>query len=80
MPMGSGAVTGATLPLDRELVSRAWDSRAQRPYSMDATAIAILPGTSQYAFSAGRHLSRWAEEFILFATQEYGFITLPGSF
>jgi argininosuccinate lyase len=80
-PLGSGAVTGATLPLDRELVSRALGFARPTANSMDATsdrdfalefvgALALL----------GIHLSRWAEEFILFATQEYGFITLPEAY
>jgi argininosuccinate lyase len=80
-PLGSGAVTGATLPLDRELVSRALGFSRPTANSVDATsdrdfalefvgALALL----------GVHLSRWAEELILFATQEYGFITLPESY
>jgi argininosuccinate lyase len=80
-PLGSGAVTGATLPLDRELVSRALGFARPTANSMDATsdrdfalelvgALALL----------GVHLSRWAEEFILFATQEYAFITLPEAY
>jgi argininosuccinate lyase len=80
-PLGSGAVTGATLPLDRELVSRALGFTRPTANSMDATsdrdfalefvgALALL----------GVHLSRWAEEFILFATQEYGFILLPEAY
>jgi argininosuccinate lyase len=35
---------------------------------------------SQAASVLAVHLSRWAEEFILFATQEYGFITLPETY
>jgi argininosuccinate lyase len=80
-PLGSGAVTGATLPLDRELVSRALGFARPTANSMDAAsdrdfalefvgALALL----------GVHLSRWAEEFILFATREYGFITLPEAY
>jgi argininosuccinate lyase len=80
-PLGSGAVTGATLPLDRELVSRALGFSRPTANSVDATsdrdfalefvgALALL----------GVHLSRWAEESILFATQEYGFITLPEAY
>jgi argininosuccinate lyase len=80
-PLGSGAVTGATLPLDRELVSRALGFARPTANSMDASSdrdfaleiagvLAVL----------GVHLSRWAEEFILFATQEYSFITLPQAY
>lgn len=80
-PLGSGAVTGATLPLDRELVSRALGFARLTANSMDATSdrdfVLELVNTLSLL---GVHLSRWAEEFILFATQEYAFITLPEAY
>jgi argininosuccinate lyase len=80
-PLGSGAVTGATLPLDRELVSRALGFTRPTANSMDATsdrdfAVELVNTLSLL----GVHLSRWAEELILFATQEYAFITLPEAY
>lgn len=80
-PLGSGAVTGATLPLDRELVSRALGFDRPTANSMDATSDRdfALEFVSTLAL-LGVHLSRWAEELILFATQEYGFITLPEAY
>ena len=80
-PLGSGAVTGATLPLDRELVSRALGFDRPTANSMDATSDRdfALEFVSVLTL-LGVHLSRWAEEFILFATQEYGFITLPETY
>ena len=80
-PLGSGAVTGATLPLDRALVSRALGFARPTANSMDATSDRdfALEFVSHLALLAV-HLSRWAEEFILFATQEYAFIKLPESY
>ncbi|HEY1938924.1 MAG TPA: argininosuccinate lyase [Candidatus Angelobacter sp.] len=80
-PLGSGAVTGATLPLDRELVSRALGFTRPTANSMDATSDRdfALELVNDLAV-LGVHLSRWAEEFILFATQEYAFITLPEAY
>jgi argininosuccinate lyase len=80
-PLGSGAVTGATLPLDRELVSRALGFARPTANSIDATSDRdfALEFVSALAL-LGIHLSRWAEELILFATQEYGFITLPEAY
>jgi argininosuccinate lyase len=80
-PLGSGAVAGAPLALDRDLTSEQLGFDRPTANSMDATsdrdfaiefvnAIALL----------GVHLSRWAEELILFATQEYGFILLPEAY
>jgi len=80
-PLGSGAVTGGTLPLDRELVSRALGFARPTRNSMDATSdrdfVVEFVGVITVL---GVHLSRWAEELILFATQEYGFITLPEAY
>ena len=80
-PLGSGAVTGATLPLDRELVSRALGFARPTANSVDATSDRDFVLELVNVLSLlGVHLSRWAEEFILFATQEYSFITLPEAY
>jgi argininosuccinate lyase len=80
-PLGSGAIAGATLALDRELVAGELSFTAPTSNSMDATsdrdfAIEFAQVLSILAV----HLSRWAEEFILFSTLEYGFVHLPESY
>ena len=80
-PLGSGAVAGATLPLDRGLLSGHLGFEAPTANSIDATsdrdfAIEFVSALSLLA----SHLSRWAEEMILFSTQEYGFIGLPEAY
>jgi argininosuccinate lyase len=67
--------------LDRELVSRALGFSRPTANSVDATSDRdfALEFVSALAL-LGVHLSRWAEEFILFATQEYGFIALPEAY
>ena len=80
-PLGSGAVAGATLALDRTLVSQQLEFDRPTLNSIDATSdrdfvIEFVNALSLLAI----HLSRWAEEFILFATQEYGFIHLPEAY
>ena len=80
-PLGSGAIAGATLALNRELVAGELDFTAPTSNSMDATsdrdfAIEFAQALSILAV----HLSRWAEEFILFSTLEYGFVHLPESY
>ncbi len=80
-PLGSGAIAGATLALDRELVAAELDFTAPTSNSLDATsdrdfAIEFAQVLSILAV----HLSRWAEEFILFSTLEYGFVHLPESY
>jgi argininosuccinate lyase len=80
-PLGSGAIAGATLALDRETVANELSFTAPTSNSMDATsdrdfAIEFAQVLSILAV----HLSRWAEEFILFSTLEYGFVHLPQSY
>ena len=79
--LGSGAVAGATLPLDRFLMADKLGFAAPTANSIDATsdrdfAIEFVQALSLLAL----HLSRWAEEMILFSSQEYGFIELPEAY
>jgi argininosuccinate lyase len=79
--LGSGAVAGTTLPLDRELMSSELGFTAPTANSIDATCdrdfvIEFANAASLLAV----HLSRWAEEMLLFSTQEFGFIHAPEAF
>jgi argininosuccinate lyase len=80
-PLGSGAVAGATLALDRTIASRELGFTAPTVNSIDATSDRdfILEYLQALTF-VGLHLSRFAEEITLFATAEYGFVTLPEAF
>ena len=80
-PLGSGAVAGATLPLDRALIARELDFDAPTANSMDATSdrdfvLEFLQTLAQIAL----HVSRFAEEITLYATAEFGFVDLPEAF
>lgn len=80
-PLGSGAVAGATLALDRRAMAKELGFDAPTANSIDATsdrdfAIEFVQILSLLAL----HLSRWAEEMLLFSTQEYGFVHLPEAF
>ena len=80
-PLGSGAVAGATLALDRDLVARELGFTAPTSNSMDATSDRdfILEYLQALTF-VGLHLSRFAEEIALYATAEFNFVTLPEAF
>lgn len=80
-PLGSGAIAGAPLALDRNIASNELGFDQPTANSMDATSDRdfILEFVNTLSV-LGVHLSRWAEEFILFATQEYGFIRLPEAY
>ncbi|WP_263411622.1 argininosuccinate lyase [Terriglobus tenax] len=80
-PLGSGAIAGATLALDRSIASEALGFDAPTANSMDATSDRDFAlEFSQCAAALGLHLSRFAEEITLYATQEFGFIELPEAF
>ncbi|MFZ1085100.1 MAG: argininosuccinate lyase [Terracidiphilus sp.] len=80
-PLGSGAVAGATLALDRTIAARELNFTAPTANSMDATSDRdfILEYLQALTF-VGLHLSRFAEEITLFATAEFNFVTLPEAF
>jgi argininosuccinate lyase len=80
-PLGSGAVAGATLALDRGLMAEQLGFYGPTENSIDATSdrdFAIEFVNTLTLLAA--HLSRWAEEMILFSSQEYGFIGLPEAY
>jgi argininosuccinate lyase len=80
-PLGSGAVAGATLSLDRVAMAADLGFDAPTANSIDATSDRdfVLEFVQVLSLLAV-HLSRWAEEMILFSTQEYGFISLPEAY
>ncbi len=80
-PLGSGAVAGATLALDRTIAARELGFRAPTSNSIDATSDRdFILDYLQTLTMVGLHLSRFAEEITLFATAEYGFVSLPEAF
>jgi len=80
-PLGSGAVAGATLSLDRTIAARELGFTAPTPNSMDATSDRdFIVEYLQALTFVGLHLSRFAEEITLFATAEFGFVLLPEAF
>lgn len=81
LPLGSGAVAGPGLPLDRAGLARELGFERLSANSLDATsdrdfAVEFLAALSCVAL----HLSRWAEEMILFSTSEFAFVQLPERF
>jgi argininosuccinate lyase len=80
-PLGSGAVAGATLALDRTIAAEALEFTAPTPNSMDATSDRdFMLDFAQAASTLGLHISRFAEELTLYATAEFGFVDLPEAY
>jgi len=80
-PLGSGALAGSTLPLDRALVARLLGFPLLTQNSMDAVSDRdfVVEFCAAAALLAV-HLSRLAEDLILWATAEFHFITLADAF
>jgi argininosuccinate lyase len=80
-PLGAGALAGTTLPLDRDQTARALGFDAPARNSMDA--VASRDGALEFLSAcaiAGVHLSRLAEELVLWATAEFGFVELADAY
>ncbi len=77
LPLGSGAIAGSTIILDRKLVAKelGFDSVSQN--SMDAVSDRDFIAEILFAIAmAGIHLSRLSEDIILWVSAEFGFVTL----
>lgn len=78
LPLGSGALAGSTIPLDREFVraklgfsrvsENSMDSVSDRDFIVEAIFAAAMVMI---------HLSRLSEDLIIFSTEEFGFVSLP---
>jgi argininosuccinate lyase len=80
-PLGSGAVAGATLPLDRAFMAKELGFDAPTANSIDATSDRdfVLEFVNTLSLLA-LHFSRWAEEMIIFSSKEFGFVQLPEAY
>ena len=80
-PLGAAALAGTSFPIDREMTARALgfnrptanslDSVSARDFALEALSAAAIAAT---------HLSRLAEEIVLWVTPQFNFITLTDAF
>ena len=80
-PLGCGALAGSTLPINREftcddlgfskMTANSMDTVAHRDHFMDVL---------YFAATFGSHVSRMAEDLIIYFTTEFGWIKLPDAF
>ncbi|MDH4277725.1 MAG: argininosuccinate lyase [Acidimicrobiia bacterium] len=80
-PLGAGALAGSSLPLDP--ASTALDLGFDRPFtnSLDVTSDRDFVAEALFTLAMlGIHLSRLGEEFVLWSSQEFGFVTLDDGY
>ena len=80
-PLGSAALAGTGFPIDRQTTASALGFAKPTDNSLDAVsdrdfALDYLMAATQTSL----HLSRLAEELILWASQPYGFVSLPDAY
>lgn len=81
LPLGAGALAGTTFPIDPEQVARelrfakvannSLDAVSERDFIVEFLAAGAITAT---------HLSRLAEELVLWSSSEFGFVTFPDDF
>jgi argininosuccinate lyase len=80
-PLGSGALAGCAFPLDRKALARDLGFSGITANSLDAVSDRDFALEFLFALTTlAMHLSRLAEDMVLFATPEFGFIELPDEF
>ena len=80
-PLGAAALAGTSFPIDREMTAKALgfdrptanslDSVADRDFALEALGVAAI---------CAMHLSRFAEEIVLWTTPQFGFVRLSDAF
>ena len=80
-PLGAGALAGVTYPIDRARVAHDLGFAAISRNSVDAVADRDFVAEYQFAAAlAMMHLSRLAEEVVLWSTAEFGFVELDDAY
>ncbi len=85
-PLGSGAIAGSGLPLDRDFSARALavdesDEPRVSSSAIESTASRDVAIDFTYALSmTSQWLSRWAEQWIIYMTAEFGFLTIGDAY
>ena len=80
-PMGSGALAGCTLAINRDAIAKELDFSRPTANSLDAASDRDFALDYLYALAViATHVSRLSEDFVLFASQEFGFLILSDEF
>ena len=80
-PMGSGALAGCSFPIDRAALAKELGFSRITANSLDAVSDRDFALDYLFALAGiATHLSRLAEDFVLFASQEFSYVILPDEY
>ena len=78
LPLGAAALAGTSLPIDRHHVAKALGFDGVAANSLDVSSDRDFALESVFVLTAiALHLAGWAEEWVLWSTQEFSFLALP---
>jgi argininosuccinate lyase len=81
LPLGSGAVAGCAYPISRTLLQGTLGFESVTPNSMDAVSDRDFVAELLFCCAlAGAHLSRFAEDLIIYGSSEFGFVQFGETF
>ena len=81
MPLGSGAIAGSTIPIDRTYIAQLLDFPELTRNSMDAVSDRDFVAEMLFVLAlTGVHLSRLSEDLILFASSEFKFLKISDAY
>src|SRR5262245_47358407 len=81
LPLGTAALAGTSLPIDRDHVARQLGFESVARNSLDVSSDRDFALEFVFCLSTiALHLSGWAEEWIIWATTEFNFLDLPDAF
>lgn len=81
LPLGAAALAGTSLPIDRHWLAERLGFESVSANSLDAVSDRDFAAEFTFALAMiGLHLSTWAEEWILWSSEEFSFLRLPESF
>ena len=78
LPLGAAALAGTSLPIDRNFVAQELGFDSVAANSLDASSDRDFAIEAVFVLTMiAEHLAGWAEDWILWNTQEFGFVSLP---